>query len=640
MPGIVGLITRMPREVAEQELQRMIEALRHEQFHVTGTWMEESLGVYIGWIARKGSFSDAMPVRNERGDIVLVFSGEEYPEPGTKSGLKARGHDVGSIASSYLVHLSEEDTSFPAGLNGRFQGLLINRSQGTATLFNDRYGMHRLYYHESKHAFYFAAEPKAILAVRPELRRIDSRALGEFIVCGCMLENRSLFDGIQAVPGGSRWIFRNGFLPRKENYFEPHEWERHEPLERETYYQEVRDVFSRNLPRYFGGDERVAMSLTGGLDTRMIMAWQRPEPRSLPCYTFGGALRECKDVMVSRRVARACGQSHQTIPLVDEFFSRFAYFAERAVYLADGCPDVSRAPDVYWNRKAREIAPVRMTGNYGGELLRGIRTIKATEPQPGLFSGDIQPCFREAAQTFMGQLEGNPTSFAVFKQGPWNHSGMLALEESQVSLRSPFWDNELVQTVFRAPLSSLSDNNVSIRLIAEGNKELLRIQTDRGFLGERRLVLGTVERMISEFLFKAEYAYDMGMPQWLAQMDHRFSSLHLERLFLGRHKISHFRVWYRDPLASYLREMLLDSRSLGRPYVDRRTLEGMVNGHLTGKRNYTTEIHKVLTLELLHRLLIDGGCSAPSSRSGFEFHRSGERFDCVQSSLLSRKGIL
>jgi len=32
-------------------------------------------------------------------------------------------------------------------------------------LFNDRFGMHRLYYHESPDAWYFAAEAKAICAI-------------------------------------------------------------------------------------------------------------------------------------------------------------------------------------------------------------------------------------------------------------------------------------------------------------------------------------------------------------------------------------------------------------------------------------------------------------------------------------------
>ena len=95
------------------------------------------------------------------------------------------------------------------------------------------------------------------------------------------------------------------------------------------------------------------------------------------------------------------------------------------------------------------------------------------------------------------------------------------------------------------------------------------------------------------------------MPQQLAQMDHFLSPFHLERLFLGRHKFNHYRVWYRDALAGYVREMLLDPRTLSRPYIERKRLETIVHGHLKGDRNYTTEIHNVLTLELLHRLFID-----------------------------------
>ena len=193
----------------------MVEPLLHETFYVAGAWAEESPGVYVGWTARKGSFSEGMPLLNERRDIVLVFSGEEFPEPGTVQRLKKQGHDLDVDGPSYLVHLAEEDPSFPAGLNGRFHGLLVDRNRRTAMLFNDRYGMHRIYYHESKDAFYFASEAKAILAVRPELRKMDSRGFGEFVACGAVLENRTLFEGIQVLPPASSWVFRNGSLERK-----------------------------------------------------------------------------------------------------------------------------------------------------------------------------------------------------------------------------------------------------------------------------------------------------------------------------------------------------------------------------------------------------------------------------------------
>ena len=63
----------------------------------------------------------------------------------------------------------------------------------------------------------------------------------------------------------------------------------------------------------------------------------------------------------------------------------FHHYAERTVYLTDGCADVRRSSDLYLNERASKIAPVRMTGNYGSEVLRRVRALKPTMPMPGLF---------------------------------------------------------------------------------------------------------------------------------------------------------------------------------------------------------------------------------------------------------------
>ena len=317
------------------------------------------------------------------------------------------------------------------------------------------------------------------------------------------------------------------------------------------------------------------MSLTGGLDTRMILACRKPDPGSLPCYTFGSMFRDNQDVRVARRVAEICKQPHQTITAGQEFLLRFPGYAERAVYLTDGCVDVGRAPDLYLNERAREIAPVRMTGNYGGEVLRKVRAFKPMEPAAGLFCPEFLSCIHQTAETYAGILRGHPVSFAVFKQAPWYLHGVLSLEQTQLSMRSPYLDNDFLRTVFRSPASALSDNEISLRLIADGSRDLLDIPTDRGLTGSRGNILDGVSRGVLEFLFKAEYAYDMGMPQWLARLDHTFSPLGLERIFLGRHKPFHFRVWYRDALAGYIQEMLLDPRTFSRSYINPKKLEYM-----------------------------------------------------------------
>ena len=598
-------MTTAPREWAEPQLLLMVSALCHESFYTTGVLCDQARGIYVGWVARKHSFCDGMPVWNEAKDVSLVFSGEEFPEPGTTERLKKEGHVVGAEAPAYLVHLYEEDPSFPTGLNGRFHGLLTDRTRGTATLFNDRYGMHRLYYHEAKDAFYFAGEAKAILAVRPELRRTDPRGLGEFVTVGCVLENRTLFDRIRVLPPASAWAFRGGAIERKGTYFQARQWEEESPLEPEAYYSEIRRVFSCNLPRYFAGPERVGMSLTGGLDTRMIMAVHAPPSGSLPCYTFGGMFRDCQDVIVAREVARACGQTHQVIPVGQQFLSCFAKYAQRTVYLTDGCTDVSHSPDLYANERAREVAPVRMTGNYGGEILRRVRAFKPQHPSSAIFVPDLATHFRAAAASYAELIQSHPLTFAAFRQAPWHHYGLLALEQSQLGLRSPFLDNAFVRTVYRAPPSALASDEISLRLIADGNPALMQIRTDRGLGGRRRLGAQPALRNLIEFSVKAEYAYDYGMPQRVAQIDHVFSKLHLERLFLGRHKFYHFRLWYRDHLSGYLKETLLDRRSLSRAYLNRDAVETIVRSHVKGNRNYTLDLHKLLTLEIIHRLFID-----------------------------------
>jgi len=605
MPGIAGLITTMPRARAEAELQRMVAALHHEPFYQMGTWVDESMGIYVGWAVLKESFCAALPLRNETGDAVLVFSGEDFPEPGQASRLRKLGHQFEAGGPSYLIHSYEDDPEFPAGLNGRFQGLVADRRRGTAKLFNDRFGMHRLYYHEAKDAFYFSAEAKAILAVRPELRRASAQGLGDFVACGSVLENRTLFDGLHVLPSGSAWTFRNGALASKNLYFRQQEWEQQEPLEPEQYYQKLKAVFSRNFPRYLNGHEPIGMSLTGGLDTRVVMAWQRFPDNALPCYTYGGSFRECRDVRVARTVAGACRQPHHVLPVGQEFLSRFAHYAERSIYLSDACVDLSRSPDLYVSERAREIAPVRLTGLYGDEVLRHLRAFKPAEPSPGLFRPELLGHVRQAQTTYATMLQEHPLSFSAFRQAPWHHYGIRALEQTQITARTPFLDNDFVRTVFQAPRSAYLSNDLRLRLISDGNQALRQITTDRGFGGKTGRFSRLVTRAYLEFSFKAEYAYDYGMPQWLAGVNYFLSPLHLERLFLGRHKLFHFRVWYRDTLAPYVREILLDPKALARPYVERKAVEQIVYGHTKGNRNYTNEIHKLLTLELAHRLFLD-----------------------------------
>jgi asparagine synthase (glutamine-hydrolysing) len=209
----------------------------------------------------------------------------------------------------------------------------------------------------------------------------------------------------------------------------------------------------------------------------------------------------------------------------------------------------------------------------------------------------------QAAATYTERLKTHRVSFGAFRQAPWHHFGLQALENSQLTIRSPFMDNEVVRTAFLGPDSGISNESVCLRLIQDGNRALSNVPTDRG-LGEAGAI-GAAHRRALHFQFRAEYAYDYGMPDWLVAIDRRISAFKPERLFLGRHKFLHYRFWYRYALSSYVRDLLLNPRALSRPYLDSEQVRNAVEGHLQGKRNVTVAIHKLLTLELIHRLFID-----------------------------------
>src|SRR5437762_7155 len=140
MPGIVGIISQRPPEDCQRLVKSMANVMEHEAFYDSGIYCVPEIGVYAGWVALENSFAAKQPFLNERSDVVLVFSGECFTDPETRTRLRQNGHELRQAGGSWLLQLYEEEGErFFEKLNGLFSGLLIDRRQGKAFLFNDRY---------------------------------------------------------------------------------------------------------------------------------------------------------------------------------------------------------------------------------------------------------------------------------------------------------------------------------------------------------------------------------------------------------------------------------------------------------------------------------------------------------------------
>jgi asparagine synthase (glutamine-hydrolysing) len=606
MPGIAGIISLLPSERVQRDLAQMLRCMVHEPCYHSGIYINEHLGLYAGWVCHEGSFSDCMPVFNEKKDKVLIFTGEDFADFPSIRHLREQGHDFDSSNASYLIYLYEQDEEhFLQNLNGWFSGILVDIKQEKIILFNDRYGIQRIYFHESNDAFLFATEAKSLLRVCPELRRIDLDALGQYFVCGSVLQSRTLFPGVSLLPGSSAWEFRNAQCVRKETYFKPSVWENQPSCPPHLFYRKFRETFLNILPRYFSSNRLMAMSLTGGLDTRMIMASRVNAPNSLPCYTFGGiGDGETFDIRLARKVAEACHQTHHILRLGKDFLSKFAEYAEKTVYITDGCFDICGSHEVYLNKLARDIAPIRLTGNYGSEVLRGVSTFRPYTLGKQLLHRDFSPYVQRAHIAFADIIGKRDLSFSVFKEVPWHLYGFLVAAQSQLTLRTPYLDNDLVGLVYQAPTSPRTPLNISTHLITDGNPELMQIPTDRGCGGEANFLLSKFKNLFYSLTFKMDYYYNEGLPHSFAKFEDKFAQLNLEKYISGKHKFLHYRTWFRKELSSYAKEVLTDKSTVNRPYWG-KSMEKMIGNHINGHENNLNDINVVLTVELIHRLLLE-----------------------------------
>jgi len=568
-------------------VKAMIVSMQHEAFYKSGTCSVSQSGIYGGWVGLENPASQICS--NEQKNIFLILSGECFLESEVATGQK-------------LIQLYEQlGQRFFGKLNGLFSGLLIDQRQSKAFLFNDRYGSQRIYFHESDGDLYFASEAKALLRILPELREFDPKGVTQFLTFGCTLDWRTIFRDINILPGGSLWTFENGGC-RKEKYFSPEIWEAQPQLSAADFESRFQETFQKILPRYFSTDSKTGIALTGGLDTRMIMACRPQNSRNQTSYTFAGETGKTLDDKIAARVAAACGLEHKLLRLQPDFFSNFAAHADKTVFVTDGCFGISGSHEIYFNRQARELATTRLTGNYGSEVFRGISTFKPLGLSAGLFNPDLRDKINSNVENFSRRRE-NLMSFAVFKEIPWNLSGSLAAGRSQVSFRTPYLDNELVSLAYQSPESARRSSLPASRLVKACRKSLSEIPTDRGFSGDNSGLIFLYRRIFAETTFKTDYYNNEGLPRPLAAFDSVFKFAVSKLKLAGLHKYLHYNTWFRHALAGYLRSALASSQVRQSPFWNPAFLDRMAGEHIAGRKNHSLEINAVLTLEAVERLL-------------------------------------
>ena len=600
MPGIAGVISPRPAGQCQRLVERMITSMLHEPSYVCGTHSVAQLQIYGGWVAHQNSFADQQAFTDPSGDITLLISGECFSDEAVSNATSSTGSDK-AASSHWLIQSYEyEGDHFFEKLNGLFSGLLIDRRRNKAFLFNDRYGLERIYWHENEDAFYFASEAKALLCVLPQVREFDLEGVAQYLAFGCTLDFRTLFRGVHILPPASLWRFENGGHDQGR-YFSVQTWESQPSLSSDSFKKEFAQTCQKLLPRYVQSSSRLGISLTAGIDSRLIMAYLPPvQPRPV-CYTFDGEKKLTLDTRIAAEVASVCGLEHFGLTLGRDFFEQFASYADETVYITDGTLGVIGAHEIYFNRQARSFSSERLTGVFGGEIMRGVSFFKPLGISAGFLNGDL-PRRVTTIQQEQVRKQAHPISFAVLNEIPQRRYGVPAAARSQLVFRTPYLDNAFVALSYRAPRGSAACRaEDALDFVSENNVALCSIGTDRGYVNGRRTFL---RKAVAETSFKLDYFYSEGLPFRAARLDPLFRGIMSALGVAGRFKFLYYRTWFQRKLVPYLEERLNHSSIRQSSFWKTSSVDALMQEHRSGRANYLQEINAALTLEAVERLLL------------------------------------
>ncbi|MFQ5700396.1 MAG: asparagine synthetase B family protein [Acidobacteriota bacterium] len=297
------------------------------------------------------------------------------------------------LADSWAAS-SADPVTFATTLRGAFAVAALDRAGGRLHLVRDRLGEKPLYYTLSPSGIAFASEIKALRSagVLPD-RTLLPEAVDSFLAFTYIPAPWTIFRHVRRVPAGhcveidlAKLAAHPEQAARTRRY-----WELPDREGTTASPREMLDHLAEALDRILPGDGRVAVFLSGGLDSSLVATLlKRRLGESPPTFSVTFTGRGLDESVHARRVARLLGSRHHEINLdvLD------AELACRVIeQLDEPMADAATLPTFVLAQAASEVARVVITGDGADALLAGdhwfrrVRRLASLERKPPIVRG-------------------------------------------------------------------------------------------------------------------------------------------------------------------------------------------------------------------------------------------------------------
>ncbi|QIE47917.1 asparagine synthase (glutamine-hydrolyzing) (plasmid) [Pseudohalocynthiibacter aestuariivivens] len=594
MCGIFGSFSFQRTPLADDIIAAMSHSIVHRGPDAQG-YFSDDLAVVGNRRLSILDLSEAsdQPLYSEDGQVVVVQNGEIFNFIELRAELQALGAVFNSTGDTeVLLHAYLHwGPDFVTRLNGMFAIAVYDIGQRTLLIYRDRLGVKPLYIAGTPEDgwLWFGSEIKAILA-NGQSYKTDMTAIAQYLALNYIPQPSTVFEGIRHLPPGhmARISCADGIeISRYWDLLDVVPEPEMTEAEGKAGLLSLLDDATRIRMR---ADAPFGAFLSGGLDSSSVVGFMSLY-QTEPVHTFSIGFDDPRfdETSYAKMAARRFGTQHEMHVMDHDttaFWPRFIWHCDQPH------GDVSFIPtDQVAGLAARDVKMV-LTGDGGDELFAGYEKYLALFPDGK--TDHLQPGWEDAFVRTSGLLQNDEPDRLLTGD-----------------LHAAFHDTNPYQALSDEIRRAPHQDPINRVLFAETNTLL----PGNNLVKPDRMAMANSLEVRSPFLDYRMAEFAFRMPGHLKLSDGQTKWIYKKAVepLLGAaltwRKKQMFTVpvgeWFRQALAGYCRDVLLDGRLEGRKIVNTAMVEQMISDHIAGTANYTRQLRALISLEIWFRLFVD-----------------------------------
>ena len=625
MCGIAGIFNINGNPTSLNTIKAMTTKIAHRGPDGEGFYVEENIALGHRRLAiLDTSALGSQPMESKNGEWVVVFNGCIYNYLDLKSHLKSKGHSFVSTSDTEVISegLAAYGVSFFEKFDGMFAIAAWHKPTKTLYLSRDRFGVKPLYYWLNGKTILFASEIKAFMA-HPDFKvELNKEALNEYFTFQNLFSFQTLFKGvIMLPPANTVKVDTSNLTTIKHNSWWNYDFsETDETMSFDDAKFETERLLKNAVAKQMISDVPVGTYLSGGMDSGSLTSIASQHVKRLTTFTAGFDMSSVTGVEANydeRRDAELMANYFKT-----EHYEQvinagdLAWSLPRVVWHLEDLRVGMSYPNYYISRLASKFVKVCLQGTGGDELYGGYpwryyrvfqsldqksyfdnyygfwQRLVNDETKKELFTDSIYSSINidkprevfERVFTFNKKLKydtpeqhiNNSLYFEIktFLPGLLLVGDKLAMANG-LEERFPFLDNELVNFAQKIPVKHKLGNLQNMKKIDEN------ISSKKNKYQEFNDGKNVLRKAMMDFI-----------PESIVNRKKQGFSAPDES-------------WYRGENADYIKELLLNKKTVSSEFINPKYVEKIINEHMNDRVNHRLLIWSFMNFEWWCRLFLN-----------------------------------